>query len=104
MHVHNSLFKAYDVRGIYPEAINEQVVGAIARAYSAYLSEIHERETRSMAVVVGSDARVSSPALVREVVRGSSWKAIAVSHDAAEPLAYRFDTPGGSAAVLTDLG
>lgn len=31
-------------------------------------------------------------------------QAFAVNHDAAEPLAYRFDAPAGSLAVLTDLG
>lgn len=31
-------------------------------------------------------------------------QAISVSHDAAEPFAYRFDSPGGSVAVVTDLG
>ncbi len=31
-------------------------------------------------------------------------RAIPVSHDAAQPLAYRFDAPGGSAAIMTDLG
>ena len=29
---------------------------------------------------------------------------IPVSHDAADPVAYRFDAPGGSAAIMTDLG
>ncbi|PIS33091.1 MAG: phosphomannomutase/phosphoglucomutase [Parcubacteria group bacterium CG08_land_8_20_14_0_20_48_21] len=78
MHVHNTLFKAYDVRGIYPEAINEQVAGAIARAYVAFLSEAQGRDPRAMAVVMGSDARTSSPALVQEVVRGLSESGVAV--------------------------
>jgi len=78
MHIYKTLFKAYDIRGIYPEEINEQVAFSIARAYSSFLSETLHRDTRTMAVVVGSDARVSSPALVREVLRGLSESGLAV--------------------------
>jgi len=31
-------------------------------------------------------------------------KSIPISHDAVEPFAYRFDVPGASLAILTDLG
>ena len=32
-----TIFKAYDVRGIYPQEVNEDVARAIGRAFVAYL-------------------------------------------------------------------
>ncbi|HVX31350.1 MAG TPA: phosphomannomutase/phosphoglucomutase [Nitrolancea sp.] len=49
------LFKAYDVRGVYPEEINPSIAYLIGRAFVAYL---HPSD-----VVVGRDMRISSPAL-----------------------------------------
>ena len=56
------IFRAYDVRGIYPSDIDEEACYEIARAYSA----VFEPET----VAVGMDARLSSPSLEAQVVRG----------------------------------
>ncbi len=39
-----------------------------------------------------------------EVAGGLRVRALPVSHDATQPLAYRFDTEEGAAAVITDLG
>lgn len=60
----NSLFKAYDVRGIYPSELNEQTVYLIARAFA--LVFIPKK------VVVGYDARISSPSLFENLVSGLS--------------------------------
>ena len=62
MQVDPSIFKAYDIRGIYPEQLNEEVAYAIGRAFSTFL-EVDE-------VVVGRDMRVSGPQMFEAVVRG----------------------------------
>ena len=58
------VFKAYDVRGIYPDEIDEAGGEAIGRAY------VEQFEPRRIAV--GRDMRLSSPQMQAAVVRGAS--------------------------------
>lgn len=61
--IHPSLFKAYDVRGIYPDEINEDAVYAIGRALIQYLG-------RGKTIVVARDVRESGPALFAALTQG----------------------------------
>jgi phosphomannomutase len=56
------VFKAYDVRGIYPEDLDEEGAYAIGRAY------VQQFEPKRMAV--GRDMRLSSPQMAAAVIRG----------------------------------
>ncbi|MFL5932078.1 MAG: phosphomannomutase/phosphoglucomutase [Gaiellaceae bacterium] len=58
------VFKAYDVRGIYPTELNEEGAYAIGRAY------VEQFEPRRIAV--GRDMRLSSPTMAAETIRGAS--------------------------------
>jgi len=58
------VFKAYDVRGIYPDELDEAGAYAIGRAY------VEEFEPRRIAV--GRDMRLSSPAMADAVMRGAA--------------------------------
>ncbi len=62
MHVNPSIFKAYDIRGIYPADLNEDVGYAIGRAFASFL----QVDT----VIVGRDMRLSGPAMFDAVTRG----------------------------------
>ena len=66
--IHNSVFRAYDIRGIYPDEINEKTAYQIGFAFAAYLKEFEI--SRPEKVVVGRDARLSSPVLFHSFVRG----------------------------------
>src|SRR5215470_3317182 len=55
---------AYDVRGIYPDELDEEGAYAIGRAY------VEQFEPRRVAV--GHDMRLSSPAMTEAVVRGAA--------------------------------
>jgi len=57
-----SVFKAYDVRGVYPTELDEDGGYRVAHAYTAHF------EPR--AVAVGHDMRLSAPAMYGAVVRG----------------------------------
>src|SRR4051812_13334360 len=59
-----AVFKAYDVRGLYPGELDEQGARAIGRAY------VEVFETRRIAV--GHDMRVSSPGMADAVILGAS--------------------------------
>jgi phosphomannomutase len=58
------VFKAYDIRGIYPDELDEAGAYAIGRAY------VEEFEPRSIAV--GRDMRLSSPSMAEAVMRGAA--------------------------------
>jgi phosphomannomutase len=60
--VNFDIFRAYDIRGVYPTDIDEDAYYRIAKAYT-YLFRPKE-------VVVGMDARVSSPPLKKSLVAG----------------------------------
>lgn len=55
------IFKAYDIRGIYPTEINEADVYRIAQAFCQFL--------KPKQLVIGSDVRLSSPSLKRAAVK-----------------------------------
>jgi len=57
-----TIFKAYDVRGIYPSSLNEDVAYHFGRAFVTFL--------KAKTVVVGYDARLSSPKLKKALERG----------------------------------
>jgi phosphomannomutase len=59
-----SVFKAYDVRGIYPDELDEAGARAIGRAF------VEEFEPRKIAV--GRDMRLSSPAMAEAVMTGAA--------------------------------
>ena len=56
------IFKSYDIRGIYPTQINEQIVYKIGQAYAQFFD--------AKKVVIGRDMRTSSPALAKALVQG----------------------------------
>lgn len=56
------IFKAYDVRGIYPTELNEEIAYRIGRAFVQFLGAKN--------VVVGRDIRESSPSLFEELKKG----------------------------------
>ncbi len=56
------MFKAYDVRGLYPSELDEDAAYRIGRAY------VEQFEPRSIAV--GRDMRVSSPSMAAAVIEG----------------------------------
>jgi phosphomannomutase len=58
------IFKAYDVRGIYPDELDEEGAYAIGRAY------VEHFEPRSIAV--GRDTRLSSPSMSAALIEGAA--------------------------------
>src|SRR3989338_9063704 len=65
MYVNLDIFKAYDVRGRFPEEINAKAFYIIARAF---VELIRGKNKNRLRVVVASDARPSSPELKKAVI------------------------------------
>ncbi len=59
-----SIFKAYDIRGVYPDSLDEDAARDIGRAYVNYLGLSGSR------VVVGRDMRLSGEALEKAFIEG----------------------------------
>jgi phosphomannomutase len=63
MDINPEIFKAYDVRGVYPGEVNEEAARAIGAAFVAYL--------KAKRIAVGRDMRVSSPSLASAFIEGA---------------------------------
>lgn len=57
-----SIFKAYDIRGIYPKQIDEDGTYRIGRAFAEYV--------KAPTIVVGYDMRISAPQLSKALIAG----------------------------------
>src|SRR5437868_9784798 len=64
MKINADIFKAYDVRGVYPGEVNEDGARAIGAAFVAYL--------KAKRIAVGRDMRLSSPALAAAFIDGAT--------------------------------
>ena len=64
MNINPDIFKAYDVRGVYPGEVDEDAARAIGGAFVAYL--------KAKRIAVGRDMRLSSPALAQAFIDGAT--------------------------------
>lgn len=66
MKINSSIFKSYDIRGIYPTDLNEKIAYKIGQAFVEY--------AKAKNVVVGRDMRLSSPQLFDAITKGITDK------------------------------
>lgn len=64
MSINPAIFKSYDIRGIYPQDINEENIVPIIKAVYAFLHK-GKAENEPLTLVVGTDMRISSPSLTK---------------------------------------
>ncbi|MEP6790734.1 MAG: phosphomannomutase/phosphoglucomutase, partial [Ramlibacter sp.] len=65
MQLSPSIFKAYDIRGIVPSTLDEEVAQGLGRAFGSRALQQGERT-----VAVGRDGRLSGPSLSAALIRG----------------------------------
>jgi phosphomannomutase len=65
-----SIFKAYDVRGLYGEQIDAEVAYRLGRAFAVVLAEGEGRAADSLRVAVGRDMRLAAPELAGRYADG----------------------------------
>ena len=65
--IDESIFKAYDIRGIYPSQLDEGLAYKLGRGYATF---ILKENSKAKKIVVGSDMRISSPSLKKELIKG----------------------------------
>jgi phosphomannomutase len=71
-----TIFKAYDIRGIYPEQLNEETIYRIGKAYADIL--VGELAKDDVTMAVGRDMRTSSPSLAENIIRGITEQGVNV--------------------------
>jgi phosphomannomutase len=70
MNISPDIFKAYDIRGVYPGEINEAIARQIGRGYAAYLT--------AGTVAVARDMRISSPSIAAAFIEGVAMQGVNV--------------------------
>ena len=63
MSINPSIFKAYDVRGLYPSEVNEDAARLIGRGFVSYL--------QARRIAVSRDMRLSSPSVAAAFIDGA---------------------------------
>jgi phosphomannomutase len=64
MSINRAIFKAYDIRGLYPSEVNEDAARQIGRAFVAYL--------QAGRIAVSRDMRLSSPSVAKAFIEGAT--------------------------------
>ncbi|MBS3778532.1 MAG: phosphomannomutase/phosphoglucomutase [Candidatus Thermoplasmatota archaeon] len=62
------IFKAYDVRGVYPTELDEDLAQRTGKAFTTFLQK--EEDKTNLTFVVAMDMRLSSPNLKKELIKG----------------------------------
>ena len=68
MDVDTSIFKAYDIRGVYPTSLNEELAEKIGRAFARLIKA--ENQGKQVNILLARDMRLSSPGLAIKVIEG----------------------------------
>lgn len=63
--INPNIFREYDLRGIYPEDITEDVAYTLGKSFGTYIKQFGHEKT-----VVGHDNRLSSPSLSEALIKG----------------------------------
>jgi len=62
------IFKAYDIRGIYPDQLKEEDAYNIGASFAVFIKKISNKDNPK--IIVGRDNRASSEGIYKELVRG----------------------------------
>ena len=61
--VTEGIFKAYDVRGLYGEQMDETTNYLVGRAFARVLADLRDKQVNDLTIGVGRDMRLQAPAM-----------------------------------------
>jgi phosphomannomutase len=64
------IFKAYDIRGLYGEEMDETTAYAVARAFVRVLGRLREKDPSELRIGLGRDMRLTAPAMAEAFREG----------------------------------
>ena len=97
----NAIFKSYDIRGLYPQEIDEEVCRNIGYAFAKFLLEEDPQATK---IIVGVDMRLSSESLSDQFIKGILALGLDVIHlglSSTDMLYYASGSLGAPGAIFT---
>ena len=71
MNIDTSIFKSYDIRGIYPDQADEKLAESIGRGFAKYLNFPSQ-------VIVARDGRISGPSMKQSLIDGLTKVGVSV--------------------------
>jgi len=72
------IFKAYDIRGLYGEQMNETTALAIGRAFARVLARLRSKAPGELRIGLGRDMRLTAPAMAAELRDGMIFEGATV--------------------------
>src|SRR4051794_14567698 len=76
--VPEQIFKAYDVRGLYGDDIDEEIAEQLGRAFVRVLADLCSKEPANLRLALGHDMRLAAPALSERYAHGMRDEGAAV--------------------------
>ena len=73
-----SIFKAYDVRGLYGEELDGETAFLIGRAFARVLARLRDKPAEELTVGLGHDMRLSSPEMAERAREGMVAEGVSV--------------------------
>ncbi len=67
-----AIFKAYDIRGLYPTEIDADIAGLIGRSFARVIGELEGKPARELRLGLGHDMRLTAPELAAAYREGMS--------------------------------
>ena len=65
-----SIFKAYDIRGLYGDEMDETTAEQIGRAFVLTLADIAGKDPGELRIGLGRDMRLTAPAMAAAYLKG----------------------------------
>jgi phosphomannomutase len=78
MELNQGIFKAYDIRGLYGEEMDEGTAHDIGRAFVRVLARLREKPAGELRVGLGRDMRLTAPTMAAELRDGMIFEGAAV--------------------------
>src|SRR5438552_6697243 len=64
------IFKAYDVRGIYPDQLGEDIAYRVGRAFARVIADMEGAQPAELELAVGRDMRLTAPEMASRYIEG----------------------------------
>jgi phosphomannomutase len=64
------IFKAYDVRGLYPDQLNEDIAYRVGRAFARVIADMEGTDPSQLELAVGRDMRLTAPDMAARYIEG----------------------------------
>ncbi len=103
--VSDSIFREYDIRGVFGQDLTPEVAELLGRAYAVYLDKLGVKRGPDFRITVGRDVRVSSKELRDSLVKGLTGSGINIIDigECPTPLQYfsMHTLPVGGGVMIT---